>query len=167
MSTLKLSAAAAVTAALVLLTTAPAAVAGPWLAPFVLGHVIGAAARLATLPIIAASAASSAGQPPPPVTPAPYWAGYAAPPVRYASAAYYGPPAYYVPPPAYYTSPVGYYGRPQRYYPASAYRTVPPYGGAAPRAEAFPRYSVASMRYPDSYGRAVFSRSRGLANRRW
>jgi hypothetical protein len=167
MPKLKLTAISAIAVALASLIAAPAAVAGPWLAPWALGHVIGAAARLAALPIIAASAASSAGQPPP-VTPAPYayGAGYAPPPVGYPSAGYYGPPAYYVPPPAYYApSPVGYYGGP-RYYPAAAYRNPAPYG-AMPRPQSFPRYSVAGMRYSGAYGGAIFSRSRGFAHRRW
>lgn len=154
----------AVATALILLPAAPTAVAGPWLAPWVLGHVVGAAARLATLPIVAASAITSAAQPPPSVPP--YQAAYAPAPVGYASAGYYGPPAYYVPP-AYYTPPVGYYGSPPRYYPVSPYRAGAPYVGAVPRPEPFPRYSAAGMRYADSYGRAaVFSRSRGFAYRR-
>ena len=175
----KLPAVSAVAAALASLTAAPAAVAGPWLAPWALGHLIGAAARLASLPIVAASVASSAGQPPPPVAPAPYGAGYAATPAGYAAAGYYAPPAYYVPqpayyvpqpayyvpPPAYYAPSLAYYRGVPRYYAASAYRSPAPYRGTVPLPEPFPRYSVAGMRYSGSYGGAVFSRSRGLTHR--
>jgi hypothetical protein len=157
MPKLKLTAAAAVAASIAWLTAAPAAIAGPWLAPWALGHVIGAAARLATLPIIAASAASSAGPPPP---------------GHYASAGYYGPPAYYAPPAAYYSPPPAYYAPPyyngpQAYYPAYAYRTPTPYVAAVPVPGPFHRYSGAGMRYSGAYGGAVFGRSRGLAYRRW
>jgi len=161
----KLPAVFAVAAVLASLTASPAAVAGPWLAPWALGQVIGAAARLAALPIIAASAANSAGQPPPPVAPAPYGAGYAAAPAGYAAAGYYAPPAYYVPPPAYYAPSLAYYGGAPRYYAASAYRSPAPYRGTVPLPESFSRYSVAGMRYSGSYGGAAFSRSRGLTHR--
>jgi hypothetical protein len=151
---------ATVAAVLAWLPAAPAAVAGPWLVPWALGHVIGAAARVATLPIIAASAASSAGPPP-----TPYWTGYAAPPVHYPPAGYYGAPAYYVPPTAYHSAPVGYYGGPQRGYPAYAYRSWAPYVRAVP--QPFARYSVPGMRYSEPYGGAVVARSRDFAYRRW
>jgi hypothetical protein len=173
MAKLKLTAVAAIAASLPWLTAAPAAVAGPWLVPWAVGHVIGAAARLATLPIMAAAAASSAGAPPPPVTPAPYWAD-APPPVRYPSPGYYGPPSYYAPPVAYYAPPQGYnappvtyYGSPQHYYPVSAYRSPLPYLAGVPLHGPLPRYSVGGMRYSGPYGGSVFSRSRGRADRRW
>jgi len=153
MPKLKLTAVAVLTATASLLT-APA-VAGPWLAPWALGHVIGAAARLATRPIIAASAASAAGQPRP--VPLPY--GTPAP-VQYAAAGYYGPPAY-GPPPAYYAPRFGYYGVP----PVSVYRSRSPYVAAMPLLSS--RYSAAGMRYSGAYGRAAFSPSRGFAYRRW
>jgi hypothetical protein len=158
MPKLKLTAVAAVVIALASLPAAPA-LAGPWLAPWAVGHVIGAALRLATLPILAAA------QPPPPATSAPYWTGAAAPPMRYGSAGYYGPPAYYAPPRAYNLPPVSYYGGSQRYYPALANRV--PYVRFTPVPEPFARYSVAGMRYSGPYGGAVFSRSRGFAYRRW
>jgi hypothetical protein len=161
---LKLTAAAAVATTLASLPAAPPAVAGPWLAPWALGHVIGAAARLATLPIVIASAASSATQPPPPVTPAPYSMGYAPPP--FAPPGYYGSPAYYAPPPTYYSGPVFYPGGGQRYYSTSAYRMPVPYLGGVRMPESFQRYSVAGMRYSGAYGEG-FSRSRGFAHRRW
>jgi hypothetical protein len=164
MPELKLNAVTAVATALVLLPAAPTAVAGPWLAPWVLAHAVRAAARLATLPMVAASTASSAAQP---VTPAPYRAAYAAPPAPYASSARYGPPGYYAPPPGYCIPPPGYYSGPQRYYPPAAYRGAIPYGAGVHRPEPLPGYSVPGMRYSDSYGRAVYSRSRGLAYRHW
>jgi hypothetical protein len=159
MPRLKLTA-VAVAAALACLPAAPA-LAGPWLVPWAVGHAIGAAVRLATLPIIAA------GQPPPPVTPAPYWTGYAAPPLRYSSAGYYGPPAYYASPPAYYVPSVGYYGGPQRYYPAFARRIPVPYARSAPLPQPLSRYSASGMRYSGLYGGALFGRTRGFTYRRW
>ena len=155
MPKLKLTEVAAVATALASLPTAPA-VAGPWIAPWALGHVIGAAARLATRPIIAASAASAAGQPRPAAPLA-----YGAPaPLQYAAPSYYGPPAYGLPP-AYYTPRVGYYGAP----PVSVYRNPASYVPAMPLPSA--RYSVTGMRYSGPYGRPVFNRSRGFAYRRW
>ena len=157
MPRLKLTNVAAVAVVLAWLPAAPA-LAGPWLAPWAVGHVIGAALRLATLPLISA-------RQPPPATPAPYWTGPAAPPVRDPPAGYYGPPAYYAPPPAYNIPPVGYYGSPQRYYPPLANRI--PYLRSMPLPATFARYSAAGMRYSGRHGGALFNRSRGFAYRRW
>lgn len=145
MPKLKLTAVAALATFLASLATAPAAVAGPWLAPLLLGHVIGAAARAATLPMAVASATLG----PPPATPAPYWPGYAAPPV----------PArgYYAQQPAYYAPPGHYYGGPRPYYPPSPYRNPAPYG----------RAMASGIHYPAAYGRAGFGQARGFAYRRW
>ncbi len=79
----------------------------------VLGHVIGAGVRLATLPLVAASSAVSAGQPQAPYPPTPRYYG---PP------GYYAPPNYYARPPVNFGSSRGYYPAPQAYYrPALAY----------------------------------------------
>ena len=171
MPKLKLAAAAALAIPLGSLLAAPAAVADPWRAPWVIGHVVGAAARLATLPLIAVSAAASAVADAAP----PEASGhYAPPPGPYVSGGYYGPPgyyppppAYYPPPPAYYAAPVGYYGGPQRYYPTSAYRMPTPHLGGGPVPEAFNRYYAAGMRYSGSHGGQGFSPSRGFAHHRW
>jgi hypothetical protein len=145
MPKLKLTAVAAVATAFASLTIAPAAVAGPWLAPLLLGHVIGAAARIATLPFALASAGPAAA----PATPAPYWPGYAAPRPP--------PSPYYAQRPAYLAPPVGYYGGPRPYYPPPAYRGPAQYG----------RATVSGMHYPAAYGRAVAGQARGFAYRRW
>jgi hypothetical protein len=119
--------ASAATAALVCLPITPAAAAGPlFFAPWALGHVIGVAARLATLPLALASAAASAGQP---LAPYPPTRGYyGAPP------GYYAPPNYYARPPGYYARPPGYYPAPQAYYrPALAYARPMPQFYAQPR----------------------------------
>jgi hypothetical protein len=63
MGTSKRTALLAVIASFAFLPLTPAAAAGPLLIPWAVGHVIGAAARLATLPFVVASAAS-AGAPP-------------------------------------------------------------------------------------------------------
>jgi hypothetical protein len=103
----------AVTAAAVLLGAPAAAVAaGPGLAflPFVLGrHVIGAAVRLATLPLAVASAALSNDEPPPPYSQSPGYSYNRAPPN------YYQPPYYRPSPPTYYARPLGYYPAPYAY----------------------------------------------------
>ena len=88
--------AAAATAAFLCLPTRPAAASPLLFAPWALGHVIGAAARLATLPLVAASAAISAAQPAAPYPPSP---------------GYYGRPAGYIAPPNYYAGPPAYYRR--------------------------------------------------------
>lgn len=162
----KLTALAAATATVACVPLTPAAAAGPLIVPWALGHLIGAAARLATLPIIAASAASSAGPPVPPVGSGTYYAspGYYAPPAYYGSAGYYAPRGYASP--GYYSG--AYNGSPQRYYPASAYRGPAPYVGAMQRYPAPNRgYYAPAMRYSGSYGGPGFSRSRGFTYRRW
>jgi hypothetical protein len=146
--------AAAATAALLWLPVTPAAAAGPlFFAPWVLGHVIVAGARLATLPLVAASAVVSAAQAAaqyPPTTPGYYPAGYAA------------PPNYYPRPPAYYPQPPGYYPAPQTYYrPAVAYAPPMPQLYAQPRG-----YYPARMPYSGSYGaRGFFHQPGGFAYR--
>jgi hypothetical protein len=147
--------AAAATAALSCLPVTPAAAAGPLLfAPWVLGRVIVAGARLATLPLIAASAAISAAQPPAQYPPNPgYYGG---------PAGNYAPPNYYAPPPAYYPPPPGYYAAPQAYYrPAVAYAPPMPQLYAQARGYYSPR-----MPYSGSYGaRGFFHQSGGFAHR--
>jgi hypothetical protein len=146
---LKHAAFAVALTATLLLPTTPAAAAGPWIfAPWALGHVIGAAARLATLPLAIASAAANAQQPA-----APYPAGpgyYGAP------GSYYGPPNYYArPPAAYYAQPPGYYPAPQAYYrPALAY--APP----------MQRFYAQPRGYYGSYGAQFLHRSGGFTYRR-
>jgi hypothetical protein len=142
----QISLAALGTAALLCASIRPAEAAGPLLlAPFALGHVIGAAARLATLPLAVASAALSESQP----------AEYPGAPAYGGSAGYYARPNYYARAPAYYTAPQVYY-RPDLSYPRPLSR---PYeqsrGYYAPRA-----------RYSGSYGPQSSYRSRGFAYRR-
>jgi hypothetical protein len=87
-------------AALICSPIKPAVAAGPLLlAPVAaLGHAIGAAARLATLPLIAGSAQAAAAYSPTPG----YYAG---------APAYYAPVRpIYRPAPTYYAAPYGYYG---------------------------------------------------------
>ena len=88
MRAVKQIARAAIVTALLCVPMAPAMAAGPLLfAPWLLGgHVLGAVARLATLPLVVASAVTSA--PPPAVA-------YSPP------GGYYGQPTYYPPPPTY------------------------------------------------------------------
>jgi hypothetical protein len=146
---------AAATAALLWLPVTPAAAAGPLLlAPWVLGHVIVAGARLATLPLLAASAAASAQQPSAQYPPAP---GYSGGPPGYAT-----PASYYPRPPMYYPPPPGYYPAPQPYYrPAVAYSPPMPQLYAQPRG-----YYPARMPYSGSYGaRVFFHQSGGFAHR--
>jgi len=132
--------AAAASAGLVCLPITPAA-AGPLLfAPWALGHVVGVAARLATLPLVLASAAASAGQPQAPYPPTPGY--YGGPPPGY-----YPPPNYYAGPPGYYTRPPGYYPAPQAYYrPALAYARPMPQFYAQPRGYYAPSGSFAYRR---------------------
>jgi hypothetical protein len=146
--------AAAATAALLCLPVATAA-AGPLLfAPWVLGHIILAGARLATLPLVVASAAISAEQQPAPYPPTPgYYGG---------PAGSYAPPNYYARPPAYYPPPPGYYPASQAYYrPALAYAPAMPQFYAQPRGYYAPR-----MPYSGSYGARAFHQSGGFAYRR-
>jgi hypothetical protein len=147
--------AAAATAALLCLPVTPAAAAGPLLfAPWALGHIIGAGARLATLPLVVASAAASAAQPQAPYPPTPSYYG--------GPAGYYAPPNYYARPPVYYAQPSGYYPAPQAYYrPTLAYAPPMPRFYAQPRGYYAPRTP-----YSGSYGAQVFSRSGGIAYRR-
>ena len=145
--------AVAATAALLCLPITPAAAAGPLLlAPWILGHVIGAGVRLATLPLVAASSAVAAGQSQAPYPPTP---GYYGPP------GYYAPPNYYARPPVNYAPPA-YYPAPQAYYrPVLAY--VPP----MPRFYAPTRgYYAPRASHSGSYGAQVFYRSGGFAYRR-
>jgi hypothetical protein len=124
---------------------APAMAAGPLLfAPWLLGrHVVGAVARLATLPLVAASAATSV---PPP--------GMAySPPVGYYG---YAQPAYYPPPSTYYAPPRTYYA-PVASYP---YYSAPGYYGS-PRG-----YFAPAPRYSGYYGAQTSYRSRGYSYRR-
>jgi hypothetical protein len=147
--------AAAATAVLLCLPLTPAAAAGPLLfAPWALGHVIGAAARLATLPLVVASAAASAVQPQAPYPPSPGY--YVGPP------GYYAPPNYYARPPVYYAPRPGYYPAPQAYYrPALAYAPPMPQVYAQPRG-----YDASRTSYSGSSGAQAFYRSGGFAYRR-
>jgi hypothetical protein len=155
MPKLKLTALAAATVTLACLPLTPAVAGVPLLAPWAVGHLVGAAVRLATLPIAITSAASAAAQQPP-----------VAPGAYYGPIAYYPTPEYY-PQRGYYAPPASYYGGWQHYYSAPSHyarpayveplRFQPPHGG----------YYSPSMRYSASYGRPVFNGSRGIANRRW
>ncbi|MBV8497201.1 MAG: hypothetical protein JO361_10505 [Gammaproteobacteria bacterium] len=163
MSRIKLTAAGAL-AALGFLSSVPAFAGGPLLAPWALGHVIGAAARLAALPFIVASATQPVQgyQAPPAYGPT----GYYAPPSYYPSAAYSAAPAYL--PPYAYRGPQGYYLAPMpRHYPGVGYRGA--YFGAPgrPFSQLHRGYSVPGMRYSASHGGQVFGRTRGYAGRHW
>jgi len=137
--------AATATAALLWLPVKPAAANPLFFAPWVLGHVIVAGARLAALPLVAASAAASALQAPAQYPPTP---GYYGGPTDTA------PPDYYPRAPAYYPPSPGYYPAPQAYYrPAVAYAPPIPQFYAQPRG-----YYRARMPYSGSYGARVFSR---------
>jgi hypothetical protein len=118
---------AVATAALLCLPIAPAVAAGPLLfVPWALGHIIGAGARLATLPLAVAAATGADQQPSTPYAPAPSYYGR--------PAVYYAPPNYYPRPPTYYAPPPSYYGAPQPYYrPAFAYARRTPWLYAQPR----------------------------------
>jgi len=155
------------TASFAFLPLTPAAAAGPLLVPWALGHVIGAAARLATLPLVVASAASAGVLSP-----------YAAAPAYYAAAPNYNavPGAYYYAPPYYRQpgyAPTGYYAAPAPYYAAARYPIAQVYrpatfaGSWGRYPEAHRGYSAAGMRYAGSYGGQVFGRSRGFSYRRW
>ena len=139
---LKQTVLAATAGALLCVPLAPAMAAGPLLfAPWVFGgHVLGAVARLATLPLVAASAALSA--PPPQAAYSP-------------AGGYYGQPAYYPPPSAYY-------GASQAYYPGTV-----SYPYSAPRYYGPPRgYYAPASRYSGYYGAQASYRSRGYSYRR-
>jgi hypothetical protein len=141
--------AAASVVALALAPIAPAAAAG-FLLPWILGrHVVGAVARLATLPLALASAGQPAASYPP--TPGNGGApGYYAPPNYYA-----GPPTYYAPSPTYYAGPQGYY------------RTAGSYARSVPRSYEPPRgYSAPRTRYTGGYGAHVPYQSGRSAYRR-
>jgi hypothetical protein len=137
---------------LLCLPVTPASAAGPLLfAPWVLGHVIGAGVRLATLPLLAASAASYAGQPQTPYPPSP---------------GYYGAPGYYA---SYYQRPPVYYGPPQGYYPApqAYYRPAPAYAPPLPRYYVPTRaYYAPRASYSGFYGAQAYYRSGSFAYRR-
>jgi hypothetical protein len=136
---LKQTALVATASALLCVPMAPARAAGPLLfAPWVFGHVLGAAARLATSPLVAASAAWS------PSTTA------------YSPPGYYGQSNYYAAPPTYYGPSRAYYP------PATSY----PYY-SAPRYYGSPRsYYAPATRYPGYYGAQASYRSRGYSYRR-
>ncbi len=165
--------AAVAAAALVCLPIRPAA-AGPLLfAPWALVHVIGAAARLASLPLVMASAAASIQQPQAPYPSAPGY--YGGPATYYAqSNSYARPPAYYAPPPAYYGQPPGYYPQPSPYYaaPQAYYRPALAYARPMPQFYSQPRGFYASRTpysrtpYSGSYGAGGLRRSGGFAYRR-
>ena len=142
MRAVKQIARAAIVTALLCVPMAPAMAAGPLLfAPWLLGdHVLGAVARLATLPLVVASAATSA--PPPAVA--------------------YSPPGGYYGQPAYYPPPSAYYGASQAYYPGTV-----SYPYSAPRYYGPPRgYYAPASRYSGYYGAQASYRSRGYSYRR-
>jgi hypothetical protein len=172
MGTSKRTALLAVIASFAFLPLTPAAAAGPLLIPWAVGHVIGAAARLATLPFVVASAAS-AGAPP----------AHAGAPAYYPSApnynavpgSYYGPPVYYrqpgYAPAGYYAAPTPYYLAPHylapRYPVAPVYRPAAFTGSWNRYPESHRGYSAPGMRYAGSYGGQVFGgRSRGFSYHR-
>jgi hypothetical protein len=164
----KLTVLSAATAILAWMPPSPAAAAGPLLVPWAVGHLIGAAARLAAVPFIAGS--TMRAQAPPSAEAASYYAspgyyvssGYS-PRGYYASPAYSSPPPYYVPP----RTAGAYHGWPQYYYPALGYRGPAPYLRPMPQ---FPDprrgYSAPGMRYSGPYGGQVFGPSRAFAHRR-
>jgi annexin A7/11 len=141
-------------AALTVLPIAPAAAAGPLLLdPLGLGHVLGAIARIATLPLIAAAQVQ--------------------PPDVYPQAPAYYPPqqGYYPPPQGYYLPQQVYYPPPQAYYPpAPEYG----YGRAYAYPPALPSYYYRSprgdyapyARYAGSYAPHFAYRSGGYGYRR-
>jgi hypothetical protein len=139
----------------------PAAAAGPLLfAPLALGHVLGAMARLATLPLISAAQFQA---------PAP--AGYPAAPAYAAGPQGYYPPAqgYYPPAPAYYPPVQSYYPQASAYYAPRPvyYPPSPRYAPASPRFERPARGDYAPYaRYAGSYAPHVAYRSGGYGYRR-
>ena len=166
MRTIRQTALAAVTVTtLACLPITPAAAAGPLFIPWAVGHVIGAAARLATLPLVIASAAT-AGAPPAYGAATAY---AAAPGYNTVSGAYYAPPMYYRQPG--WSVPPGYYAAPTPYYPEPRYSAAPFYRPSAGAWGRFPEarrgYSAPGMRYAGSHGGQIFGRSRGFSSRRW
>jgi hypothetical protein len=158
------------TATFAFLPLTPAAAAGPLLVPWAIGHVIGAAARLATLPLVVASAAS-AGVPGPYAGAPAYAPNYNAVPGSYYPPPYYrqpgyAPSAYYAAPAPYYAAPVPYYAAP-RYPIAQVYRPATFAGSWGRYPEPHRGYSAPGMRYAGSHGGQVFGRSRGFSYRRW
>jgi len=154
--------------ALASLPITPAAAAGPLLfAPWAIGHALGAMARLATLPLVAAAQF----QPP---AAYPSGAPYGGPPQGYQPQA----PAYYPPQQGYYPAPQPYYSAPQPYYaappayyaaPRAYYGAAPGYGyaPAAPRFYGPPRGDYAPRaRYAGSYAPHAAYRSGGYGYRR-
>ena len=144
MSSIKRTVLALAAAALVVLPIAPAAAAGPLLlAPLGLGQVLGALARIATLPLIAAAQLQ--------------------PPGVYPQAPAYYPPqqGYYPAPQAYYQpAPASGYGREYAYAPAYA-PARPRYYYPAPRGDYAPY-----ARYAGSYAPHFAYRSGGYGYRR-
>jgi len=143
MRAVKQTALTAIAGALLCVPMAPAMAAGPLLfVPWVLGgQVLGAVARLATAPFVAASVAWSALPPSAAYSP---------------SGGYYGPPSYYPPPSAYY-------GGSRAYYPpviAYPYYSAPRYYGP-PRG-----YYAPATRYSGYYGAQASYRSRNYPYRR-
>lgn len=144
---------AAAIAVLLIAPIKPAAAAAPLL-PWALGHAIGAAVRLATLPLAIASSVASSQQPPAQYPSAP---GYYGEPENY-----YPPPNYYAGAPGYHAQPPGYYYAPQPYYrPALAY--APPTQRFYPQSHG---YYAPRAPYYGSHGAHVYPRSGGFANHR-
>lgn len=162
MPKLKLTGLSAATVALACLPLSPAVAGGPLLVPWAVGHLVGAAVRLATLPIAIASAASAASQPPPGAP-----GGYYSPGAYYPPPGYYTHPGYYAPPASYYAPPASYYGGWQHYYSAPVHYGAPAYVEPLRSQPWLRGYYSPSMRYSGSYGRPLFNGSRGVANRRW
>jgi hypothetical protein len=142
----RLGALAAATIMLACLPSAPAAAAGPLLAPLIVGHVIGAAARVAASSI---AAASMLGQPAAPAA------------VPYVAPGYYAAPAS-----PYYRPSVVYQAWPSRYYAPSVYRAPARYVASAPRyPQGYRGYYAPSMRYSGLHGTPVYG-TRGYSYRR-
>jgi hypothetical protein len=150
----KQTALAALTVTLVCTPITPAAAAGPLLiAPLLLGHVIGAMARVAALPFVAAS--SRAWQQAPAYAAA---SGYDRAPPGY----YHAPSNYYAQPPVSYVPASRYYAGPQSYF-----RPAPSYAQAMPRYYPPARGDYAPRaRYSGAYGAHVPYRSNGFVYRR-
>ena len=139
---------AAAIGVLVIAPIKPAAAAAPLL-PWALGHAIGAAVRLATLPLAIASSVASSQQPP--------------------ASGYYGEPENYYPQPNYYARAPGYYARPPGYYyaPQPYYRPALAYAPPMPRSYPQPHsYYAARAPYYGSHGANVYPRSGGFAYHR-
>ena len=132
-------------------------------------HVVGAAARIARAPFVAAStaaliaeqstAAYAAYAPPPPYyygySGQSSWYPYSAPPVAYSPQPYYpAPAAYYAGPPRSYASAPPYYGR--AHYPRAPgyYTGMPAYPGRPVYYGGSRGYYRAQVSYPRSVPRA-------------